>query len=162
MKCPGIHCPGCGNGGGRILALIVFLFICAAIARPAEHAATDVFRVVAEVLMITAYVLISVAGVAVLTGVTMIGLRVRRWSLARSQARTSIPAPVRGQVKIIPGRPVLSLTAGQTSGGDLTYPLDQSGRPWTADDPSRGLGEPTPAVVRNRWAARYPGGGNTA
>jgi hypothetical protein len=62
MRCHGLHCPGCGHGGGWLAALVVaILVIGAIIARPVAHAADDAIQVAAEVLKITAIVLASAA-----------------------------------------------------------------------------------------------------
>jgi len=73
MKCPGLHCDGCGSGGGGggVLAVLVAVVIIAAIvARPVEHAAAAVGHVVAEilhVLLITA----ETGGIAAAAGGTI-------------------------------------------------------------------------------------------
>jgi hypothetical protein len=79
MRCNGLHRPGCGRGGGGWLAalVVVVVIIVAIVARPVAHAADDAIRVAAEVLKITAIVLASAAGTAVLGGLAIRGARIR-------------------------------------------------------------------------------------
>lgn len=62
-KCPGLHCKGCGdgNGAGAVLAVIAVLLTCAAIAKPAMHAAGAVLHFVVTALEITGIVLAGAA-----------------------------------------------------------------------------------------------------
>jgi hypothetical protein len=98
MSCKGLHCPGCGDGGGGILALVVLvLVIAAAIARPVAHAADAVLRVLVEALEITGIVLASVAGLGVLAGMVYGARGLYRWRARNRQAITRhTPVVLRG------------------------------------------------------------------
>jgi hypothetical protein len=88
-KCSGLHCPGCGDGGGGIaVVLVVLAVIIAAIARPVAHAAGDVLRVAAEVLEVTAITAASIAGLAVLGAAAYGARRAWRWHARNRQAIT--------------------------------------------------------------------------
>jgi len=85
VGCKGLHCPGCGQGGGGPAALLVVLgvVLVAAIARPVVHAA----EVVLEVTLITVS---SVAGLAVLGGAAYGAARLHHW---QARNRQTIPRP---------------------------------------------------------------------
>jgi hypothetical protein len=86
VSCKGLHCPGCGNGGGGILAAIVAVVIIGAlIARPVEHAAD----VALHVLEIAAYCAAGLAAAAALGAGAWLAVRWRR----RSTATPALPAP---------------------------------------------------------------------
>jgi hypothetical protein len=87
MSCKGLHCPGCGHGGGGLAALVVLaVIIIAAIARPVAHAAGAVGHAVLEALEITGIVLVSTAGLAVLGGMAYGAHRACRWHANRVTA----------------------------------------------------------------------------
>jgi len=70
MNCKGIHCPGCGDGGGSVLALaavVVVVALVAAKAHAIEHGATELVHVLI-VVAITA-ICLAAATVAVIVAV---------------------------------------------------------------------------------------------
>jgi hypothetical protein len=95
MRCNGLHCPGCGHGGGSWLAalIVAIVIIVAIIGRPVAQAADDVIHVAAEVLKIAAIVLASAAGAAVLGGLAILGTRVRHHLLAKPHEGAIIHLP---------------------------------------------------------------------
>jgi hypothetical protein len=105
-KCGGLHCEGCGKGGGLgILAVIVaVLLICAAIARPVEHAAD----VAVHILEIVAYCLAGLAGASALAAAAWLAVRWRR----RSTTTAALPAPA----------PVTALPAPQQTATSAAEP----------------------------------------
>jgi hypothetical protein len=105
MRCQGLHCRGCGHGGGGwFAALVVAIVIIGGIlARPVAHAADDAIHVAADVLKITAIVLASVAGVAVLGGLAIIGAWVHHHLLPRPREAAIIQLPA--------GQPAVSAPA---------------------------------------------------
>src|SRR5436190_386963 len=93
--CKGLHCRGCrhaGSGAGAVLFLALIL-TAVAFARPVKHAASSALHVVVEVAAITALVAVSVLGLAVVCGLVVAGVRIRRWMLARSACTVSIERP---------------------------------------------------------------------
>jgi len=96
MKCPGLHCDGCRSGSGALgaLAVLVVLVVGASVAPAVERAASAVLRVVVDVLEITAIALASIAGLGLITGGVLVGVRVRRRVLARRQRAALRGAPV--------------------------------------------------------------------
>jgi hypothetical protein len=108
MRCHGLHCPGCGHGGGSWLAALVvatLVIIGAIIARPVAHAADDAIHVAAEVLKITAIVLASAAGMAVLGALAILGTRIRHHLPARPREGAVIQLP--------PGQPAVNAPAAR-------------------------------------------------
>jgi hypothetical protein len=79
MKCPGLHCPGCGHGGGGAALVVLATVILAAIARPVVHAAETVL----EVALIVAG---AILGLAALGGTAYAAVRLRRWHARTGQA----------------------------------------------------------------------------
>lgn len=86
MKCPGLHCPGCGDGGGGALIALVVVIIIAAIAGPVASAADELLTTVIHVLEVVAIVIGSVLGLGVLGGMAWAAHRVHRWQATRRQA----------------------------------------------------------------------------
>ncbi len=120
MRCHGLHCPGCGHGGGGWLAALVvaILVIGAIIAQPVAHAADDAIHVAAEVLKITAIVLASAAGAAVLGALAILGARVRHHLPARPREAAVIHLPagqpaVNAAARELPASPGRELPAPQ-------------------------------------------------
>jgi hypothetical protein len=106
MSCKGLHCSGCGNGGGGVLAAIVAVVIIGAlIARPVEHAAD----IALHILEIVAYCLAGLAGAAGLAAGAWLAVRWRR----RSTATMALPAPA----------PVTALPAPQQAAAGRSEPL---------------------------------------
>ena len=62
MSCKGIHCPGCGDGGGVLVAIVAIVIIGAIVARPVEHAVGELVHVVLIGAAIAAAVSIAAAG----------------------------------------------------------------------------------------------------
>jgi hypothetical protein len=70
MNCRGIHCDGCGSGGGPALGLVVILVIAATVAmskaRAIGHAAAVVGHVLVLIIAAGASVALASAGLAAL------------------------------------------------------------------------------------------------
>jgi hypothetical protein len=89
MSRMGYHWTPCdrgSGGGGAVVVLVVAAVIIAAIARPVARAASEVLRVLADALEVTAIVLASAAGLAVLAGMAYGALTVYRWHARNRQA----------------------------------------------------------------------------
>jgi len=70
-RCPGLHCPDCGDGGGgALIAVLVALAVAGAIIRAIWH-------VLVEAAEIAALVVVSAAGLAAAAGLGYAALRVR-------------------------------------------------------------------------------------
>ena len=88
MKCPGLHCDGCRDGGGgALVAVVVVLAIIGAVIHAIWHA-------IVEAVEVVALVLVSAAGLAVLAGGVYAAVRIRARVL-EARARRTIPAPAR-------------------------------------------------------------------
>jgi hypothetical protein len=77
--------PG-GGSGARAALVLAAVMLFAAVAGPVTAAAGSVARVVAEVVTIALITIASLAGLAVLVGLTFAAVRVRRRVLARPRA----------------------------------------------------------------------------
>jgi hypothetical protein len=94
-RCKGLHCPGCRHGGGGAGAVlfVALILIAAVFARPVKHAASSALHVVVEVAEIAALVVVSAVGLAVVCGLVVAGIRIRRRVLARPSRTVSIERP---------------------------------------------------------------------
>jgi hypothetical protein len=97
-RCKGLHCPGCRHGGGSgagagAVLFLALILIAVALARPVKHAASSALHVVVEVAEIAALVAVSAVGLAVVCGLVVAGIRIRRWMLARPSCTVSIERP---------------------------------------------------------------------
>jgi hypothetical protein len=116
-KCPGLHCDGCGHGGGPPgLAVALLIVVVIAAGTAAGHA---VWHGIVTALEIAGYTLASVAGLAALGCLSYGGYRVYRWHAARrpiaparvvsvqiDSPRAGVPGwPVRGALEASPVRP---------------------------------------------------------
>lgn len=98
MDCGGMHCPGCGHGGGKgVTALVIIVLIAAGIGaahRAIGQAATDVGHVIVIMLEVIA----AVGGLAVASAITYGSVRAVKavrssaWYQARVEARRAVPA----------------------------------------------------------------------
>ncbi len=89
MGCRGLHCHGCGDGGGgALIAVLVVLAIIGAIVHAIWHE-------VVEAVEIVALVLLSAAGLAVLAGGIYLAVRIRARVLDASRTRRTVPMPAR-------------------------------------------------------------------
>jgi hypothetical protein len=88
-KCPGLHCPGCGDGDGGIGALIAVL-VALAIVAAVLHA---IWHIIVEAAEIAALAVVSAAGLAAVAGLGYAALRIRA-RVTSSRARQVIPAPI--------------------------------------------------------------------
>jgi hypothetical protein len=85
MSCKGLHCPGCGDGGGAGLAVLA---VVAVILGLVLHA---IWHTLVEVVEIIALILLSGLGLAAAGGLVYAGLRIRASVRAR-RPRAVIPA----------------------------------------------------------------------
>ncbi len=97
-RCKGLHCLGCRHGGGSgpgagALLFLALILIAAVLARPIKRAADSALHVVVEVAEIAALVVVSAVGLAVVCGLVVAGIRIRRWMLARPSCAVSIERP---------------------------------------------------------------------
>jgi hypothetical protein len=117
MSCKGLHCPGCGDGGGGwgVLAVIIaVLLIGAAIAKPAEHAAVDVLHFLELAAIVTG----CLAAAAAAGGVACLAIRARRRHQNTPRRSPVLPAAPE------PARAVTGRTAPQQRLG-LAVPLQR-------------------------------------
>jgi hypothetical protein len=132
MKCPGLHCDGCGDGGsGPTAGAAAVIFIAVAIAierKPIGHAISQVTRVIIDLAEITG----AVIGSAV---VIVLAVSVGR-RLARTHARASLPSSP---------APRLSRTAPRLS---RTAPRPLSGRVLPRELPAA---SPAESPARQPW-----------
>ena len=89
-RCPGLHCPGCGNGSG-IIALVVMLAIAGAVI----HA---IWHTLVEVAEIAALTVLGTAGLAAVAGIAWLAHRAR-------QDRPGRPIPARPVYQLPPEPP---------------------------------------------------------
>lgn len=96
-KCSGLHCDGCGHGGGIGVTAIVIIVIAVIIGtahRAIGQAATDVGHVIVIMLEVIA----AVGGLAVASAITygsvraVKAVRASAWYQARVEARRAVPA----------------------------------------------------------------------
>jgi len=90
-KCRGLHCPGCGKGGGWLLLALAVVVIAAWIRKTAGKAISEAGHVLAVVLEVALITVASAAGIAVLAGLGWAGLKVRRRYTNRAAAAVSRP-----------------------------------------------------------------------
>lgn len=109
MSCKGLHCGGCGKGGGGavpiglIVLVVIGAWVCSAVA-PAVGEAFHVLAVVLEVVLIT---IASAAGLGVLAGLTWAGIRIHRRYAARAAAadHRALSQPVRVTAEVVRPEP---------------------------------------------------------
>ena len=88
MGCKGLHCDGCGDGGGgALIAVLVVLAIIGAVVHAIWHQ-------LVEAVEIVALVLVSGCGLAVAAGGVYAAVRIRARVL-ELRARHTVPAPAR-------------------------------------------------------------------
>lgn len=76
-KCPGVHCPGCGDGGGGgLIAVVVALAVAAA-------ALYHVRRGIEAGAEIAGIIIAGVIGTVIVAGIGYAAVRVRRYAVAR-------------------------------------------------------------------------------
>lgn len=85
MKCPGLHCDGCRDGGGP--AAVAVLVVLAVLGAAIYH----VRRGIETAIEITGLTLLSLAGLVLLTGGVCATVRIRARVL-EARARRTIPA----------------------------------------------------------------------
>jgi hypothetical protein len=86
-KCGGIHCPGCGNGGGGLVAGVIALVVVVVVVRAVLSAIAAAFDAMVPVLEVIGYTLASTLGLAAVSGVVYGGYRVNRALRRRAVAR---------------------------------------------------------------------------
>ncbi len=111
MSCKGLHCPGCGDGGGLAAIVLAVVIVAALIARPVIAAADAVLRVVIDVLEVTAIILASAAGLALIVTVAVAACRIRAgrparlrvvsWAIRPAQPLTAPRTPVEAPRPVI-------------------------------------------------------------
>jgi hypothetical protein len=98
-SCKGLHCPGCGDGGGWGLA-VVALVVLAVISANARA----IGRGVSELVTAAVIVLGAAVGLVAIAAAAVVVVRVRRRTLARRRAvRYEVTAQLAGRV--VPGLP---------------------------------------------------------
>ena len=105
-RCPGLHCPGCGDGGGGLIAVLVALAVLVAVL----HA---IWHTLVEAAEIAALTVLSFAGLTAIAGLGYAALRIRA-RVASSRGKQLIPAraeviqlgpPGRDAIEAPPPRP---------------------------------------------------------
>ena len=97
-RCKGLHCPGCRHGGGSgagagALLFVALILIATVLARPIKRAADSALHIVVEVAEMAALAAVSAVGLAVICGLVVAGIRIRRRVLARPSCTVSIERP---------------------------------------------------------------------
>lgn len=115
MRCPGIHCDGCGGGGAPVglIALAVAAGVAYALLRAIWHTLVTV----AEIVVI---VLGASLGAAVLAGLGYAAVRVRRYVLDGREARPVIriaPSAIT-EIPTVPRPAIHGKQAGNFPPGD--------------------------------------------
>jgi hypothetical protein len=96
MGCKGLHCDGCGHGGGPAAAVIALLVIVAVAAR-------EVWPKVVHAVEIAAWTVAGVTGAAVVITGTVLTIRVvRRVRSRRALRQAAYPVRTTGQARVIP------------------------------------------------------------
>jgi hypothetical protein len=104
----GVHrTPRNGSGGGGVWKIALVILAAAVLAAPAEATVTTAAHVVAEVVKVTVIVLACLAALAVVTGLAVVAVRVRRRYLARAQGAVLVADGEAAQVPSWPDRPAL-------------------------------------------------------
>ena len=137
MGCKGLHCDGCGHGGGPAAAVIALLVIVAVAAR-------KLWPDIVHGLEITAWTVAAVTGTAILITGTVLTVRTVRRVRARRALRQAAyrAAPVIPATRLIEhptieppaGRPALGQPAQHRPGA---WPLPgrrEDIRPWISGD----------------------------
>lgn len=136
-NCGGLHCDGCGHGGGPAglaacvaLILLIIVGVGRAVWRGVSHGAVAAAEVVAVVA-------VSGAGLVAVGGLAVLGVRVRRRMLARQ-------SPMPYTVTARPGRQVPDgPRPGLAGPGRVLLGVDSAGRPVYAD---LGCGDPVAPI----------------
>ena len=137
MGCKGLHCDGCGHGGGPAAAVIALLVIVAVAAR-------KVWPDIVHAVEITAWTVAAVSGAAILITGTVLTVRTVRRVRARRALRQAAyrAAPVIPAARLIE-RPTIEPPAGRPALGQPpqhrpgAWPLPgrwEDIRPWIGGD----------------------------
>lgn len=98
MSCKGIHCPGCGDGGGAGIGAVVIFVVLAVIAADAKA----VGRLLAEVGRILVLAAIAGASVTAATGAVILAVaihrKLRRIERATDKMRVMLTSPSYGEL----------------------------------------------------------------
>lgn len=104
-SCKGLHCGGCGKGGGAAapVGLVVLLVVIAAAVKAVAPAVSEAFHVLAVVLEVVLITIASAAGLGVLAGLTWAGIRIHRRYAVRAAAadHRSLSQPVRVTAEVV-------------------------------------------------------------
>lgn len=87
MGCEGLHCPGCGHGGGKLAALVVVLVFIGGAAWRVRHG-------IETGLQIAMWTLVGAVSLAVIGGAVYVAMRVRARQL-EVRAPHTVPMPAR-------------------------------------------------------------------
>jgi hypothetical protein len=114
MKCPGLRCDGCGDrGSGALVAVLVVLAVIGA-------AIYHVRRGIETAIEITGLTLLSMAGLALITGGVYAAVRIRAHVL---EARTRRTIPARAQVIRLREPPIVT---GPATGHAIEAPRQRT------------------------------------
>ncbi|MGO9298422.1 MAG: hypothetical protein ACLP52_31870 [Streptosporangiaceae bacterium] len=111
-KCPGVHCPGCGERGGGVAVVVVVLAVIAVLIRkPVERAADTAMRVIGDVLHILLIAAECIGAAAAAFAVGYAGLSVYRWRASRAVHPVRQLEPLKAAVTLsAPQRPAIEAT----------------------------------------------------
>lgn len=112
-NCSGLHCPGCGSGGGPVIGAgaIVGLVVLAVVMANA-HA---IERTALEILQVAEITAASVAALAAVAASVAITVKIRRARSRRALARVNVPREIPPlTARVLPPSPARILPVGQT------------------------------------------------
>lgn len=108
-SCKGLHCPGCGDGGGWVALVLIVAgaAIAVKVGKAVSRAVGEAFHVLAVVLEVVLISIASAAGLGVLAGLTWAGIRIHRRYAVRVAAadHRSLGQPVRVTAEVVRAEP---------------------------------------------------------
>jgi hypothetical protein len=119
-KCGGLHCPGCGDGGGGgLIAGVIGLVVVVVVIRAVLGAVAAAFLAIVPALEIIGYTLASIVGLAAVSGAVYGGYRLHRAYRRRAALR-----PVRVvSVRVVPADDSAPVTRGAAGALEEARPV---------------------------------------
>lgn len=109
-KCGGLHCPGCGDGGGwlGLVLIVVLIAIAAKVGQAVARGAAEAAHVLAVVLEVVFITIASAAGIGTLAALTWAGIHIHRRYANRAAAadRRLLDQPIRAVAEVVQSEPL--------------------------------------------------------